>query len=103
MTEALIISGKTAEAEGSARAAIELAQPTKDRAIGHYLLALSLKLQGQSTEKVDAELERLCAEEFQTTWSFDEIEGWLREADIPKECKNYIRERTEMLKQSSRN
>ena len=98
MTECLIIVEKTTEAEQSARAVLDLAQSIIDQAIGNYLLALSLKLQGKDTEEADAELEQLCAGDFETTWSFDTFEDWLKEADISEEVKGYIREKTEMLK-----
>ncbi|HEX9973639.1 MAG TPA: hypothetical protein VGD14_16320, partial [bacterium] len=73
-------------------------QSNEDRAISNYLLAFSLKLQGKNTKTIDAELERLCAGEFETGWSFDEIENWLKDAEISSEVKDYIREKTELVK-----
>ena len=98
LTEALIITDKPAEAEEAARQALKLAQSTEDKALSNYLLAISLKLQGKDTRVLDEELERLCAEEFKAEWSFEEIEDWLKEAEISPECQVYIRQKTEMLK-----
>jgi len=94
----LIMAEKIAEAEQTARSVIRLAEATADQAISKYLLAVALKIQGKRTAEVDAELEQLCAKEFETGWSFDTFENWLEGVDISKEVKAYIREKTELLK-----
>jgi len=98
-SENLIIAGKSAEAEQTTISAIKLAESTKDQAISKYLLAVTLKIQGKSTAEIDAELEQLCAQEFEIGWSFDTFEKWLAGAELSTEVKTYIREKIELLKQ----
>ncbi|MCK5602693.1 tetratricopeptide repeat protein, partial [Candidatus Pacearchaeota archaeon] len=96
--EILIIAGKAIEAEKTTREALNKAELIEHQAVGHYLLAISLKLQRKSTKKVNAELERLLNLNFQTAWTFTETEIWLKKEAISKEIKNYIQEKTKMLK-----
>ena len=96
--EILIIAGKAIEAEKTTREALTKAELIEHQAVGHYLLAISLKLQRKSTKKVNAELERLLNLNFQTAWTFTETEIWLKKEAISKEIKNYIQEKTKMLK-----
>lgn len=98
MAEVLIMVEKISEAEQSAREVLDFAKSDADLAIGYYLLTLSLKLLGKDTDEVEFKLEQLCAKDFETTWSFVNIEDWLKEADVSEEVKGYIREKTEMLK-----
>jgi len=92
------MAGETVRAEQTAHSAIKLAESIKDQAISNYLLSVALKIQGKSTTEIDAEMERLCAEEFETGWSFDAFESWREQAEMSKEINDYIREKTELLK-----
>jgi tetratricopeptide (TPR) repeat protein len=98
LSESLIITNEMDQAEMAAITALQSAQSLEDRAICNYLLAISLRLQGKETNKVDKKLHDLLTKDFQITWSFEEIEHWLKEAKISKEIKNYIKEITELFK-----
>lgn len=97
-TEVFLIAGEIVEAEECARKSIELSQEIKDKIIGNYLYAISLKLQGKSTKNTDAILKQLCDKNPELSWSFKEIEDWLEDADISTDCQNYIVKITKMLK-----
>lgn len=92
------IAGETERLEQAALKAIEIKNAKEDIALSYYILALSLKLQGKDTQRIDIELMRLCSEMFQIDYSFDEIQSWLVNAEIEQETKAYIQEKTEMMK-----
>ena len=101
LSEALIITGRPEQAEAQADKTLQSSQSTRDKAIGNYLKAVSRKLQGKNTAAEDRELKQLCAEEFQNSWSFDEIERWLKDAKITRAQKNYINGKIALLRKHS--
>ena len=71
----------------------------KDRASLSYLKCIVFHLLGKNTAEAEAEFERYLAEDFESTWSTEEIEAWLPTADITPEQRKFIEEKTELLKQ----
>lgn len=101
LSETQIITGRPEQAEAEADKTLQSSQSTRDKAIGSYLKAVSRKLQGKNTAAEDRELKQLCTENFQNSWSFDEIEHWLKEAKITGAQKNYIKGKIALLRKHS--
>jgi hypothetical protein len=53
---------------------------------------------GMDVSDSEKKFTEILKKDFETDWSFDEIESWLEEADIDEDKKAYIIEKTEMLK-----
>lgn len=78
--------------------ALEKAKETDDIIICHYLKCISEKLLGKDTTESEKQIDQLIKEDFILNWSFDGIENWLKDADIDKDTREFIIEKTEMLK-----
>jgi len=70
----------------------------KDRAIGKYLECITKKLLDMDVSDCTADLDELLSQDFTLTWSFDEIDSWLKEADISDDKKAFIIRLTEQIK-----
>ena len=99
LSEALVISGgyKTAleNIEKSSALMIEL----KDKTINLYLKCITQKILEMDPSSTELELNQLLKQRTEFSWSFREIETWAYSANIPDYTKNYIKEKTEMLKE----
>ena len=98
LTELLIITGAYEEAEKLAGQILTAAEQIKDKAVAHFLMAISLRLMNKNTKQVDTAYNKLCQKDFVSTFSVNEIEDWLKGSDFSNEIKKYIREKIEMLK-----
>ena len=78
------------------------ASELEDKAICFYLKCIVEKLLDSDVSESERELNDILKNEFTITWSFKEIENWLKKADISKENKNFITEKTEILKSRKR-
>ncbi|MBL7127799.1 MAG: tetratricopeptide repeat protein [Ignavibacteria bacterium] len=100
--EALIIIGKCDEALEYLNKVYTLKYEDKDEAILKYLDCIINKIKGNNTEKLDKELDEILKKDFELTWSFDEIENWLKDAKLLKDVKEYIKDKTELLKKKKK-
>lgn len=87
------------------KSALEIIEKTKllspeieDKATCIYLECIAKKLLDMDMMECDTHLNNLLKENFTTNWSCDEIEFWLKEANIPDDKKRFITEKTELLK-----
>ncbi len=69
-----------------------------ERAVLLFLKSIAEKLLDRDTYPTDQEFENLLAAGLVVTWEFDEIENWLKTADIPEDARKFIEEKTELLK-----
>lgn len=98
LSEVLIVKGAYDEALRKTKKALEKAKETKDIIICHYLKCSSEKLLGKDTTESEKQIDQLIKEDFILNWSFDGIENWLKDADIDKDTREFIIEKTDMLK-----
>ena len=82
--------------------ASSLSYETDDKAICLYLECIAKKMLDMDTSGCEKEFNEILKKDFETTWSFDEIESWLKDANIPTDKKSFIIEKTEQLKKHKR-
>ncbi len=71
----------------------------KDELILKYLECITRKLLNLYTNDYEYKIDILLKEDIKITWSFSEIEGWIKESKIPFEKKEYIIQLTDRLKE----
>lgn len=98
ISESKIIVGNYEGALDSIAKVLSLSLETEEKAICHYLECISKKLLGMDTLECERAFNEILKDGFTTTLSFDEIESWLKDADINDDVKRFITEKTEMLK-----
>jgi tetratricopeptide (TPR) repeat protein len=98
LSETYIITGSYETALDTIKKVLPLSAEIKDKAIYIFLACIAKKLLNMDTSKTEAELDEISKKEFTTTWVFDEIETWLKEADISEETKKFIFDKIELLK-----
>jgi len=62
------------------------------------LIIVKILLDEDISDK-EEEYRELCAEEFETTWSFKELDEWLEDADIEDDKEREIREIMDLLRE----
>ncbi len=98
LSEAYIITGNYKRALENISKSLPILTELKHRAINFYLECIARKLLGIDGAEAEAGLNEMLKKEFTVDWSFDEIESWLKNADISEDVRTYIRKKTEMLK-----
>ena len=96
--EVRILLGQYEDAMRQASKALSISGNSKDKATSLYLECIAEKLLGKDTSATEAEFDQILKEDFEVTWSFDEIEGWLEKADISEEASKFISAKTALLK-----
>ncbi len=96
--EVRIMLGQYDDAQRQASKAQDLSVGSKEKATSLYLKCIAEKLLGKDISVTESELNRILEEDFEVTWSFDEIEKWLETADISEEAGGFIRAKTAQLK-----
>jgi len=76
---------------------LSLSLETKDRAVCIYLDCIAKKMLQIDISDCEKEFNEILKREFETRWSFAEIESWLE--DISNDQKAFIIEKTELLKE----
>lgn len=69
-----------------------------DKAILKYYECLMNKMLGNNTNKLTRELNAILKKEFEITWSFGNIKNWLKDVKLSDDIKEYVKEKTELLK-----
>jgi tetratricopeptide (TPR) repeat protein len=97
LSESLIIKGEYKRSLEIATKALGLSLEVNDEVIGKYLECISRTLLDLEVSECTAELAELISQDIAITWSFDEIESWLKEADISDDKKAFIIRLTEQI------
>lgn len=119
LAKANIIAGNYKGALVSIEIALRLSSTTEDKAILLYLNCVAHKLKygdniltkililpylkkhsyyGRKISQSEKEFNEINKEIFTTTWSFDDLESWLKDADITDDAKKFIQKKTEQFK-----
>lgn len=69
-----------------------------DKAFCLYFKYIAWKMLDKDTTECEKELKEILKEDFVSTWSLDEIESWLSRSKIPRDKKDAIIEKTNLLK-----
>ena len=80
--------------------ALSLSLEIKNRAVCIYLECIAKKMLHMDISDCEKEFNEIHKREFETRWSFAEIESWLE--DISNDQKAFIIEKTELLKEHKR-
>ena len=95
-----ILTGNYEGTIDSVKHALSLPLDISYNAISLYLKCIAEKLLDIATSASENELNEILKVDFTTTWSFEEIELWLKDADIDGDTKEFIIEKTEKLKKN---
>lgn len=98
LSEAYIVLGHYTKALDSIKVGLPRISEVKDKAIGLYLECIACKLLNMDTSGAEGKLDEVLKEEFELTFYLDVVDSWLEEADIPKETKDFIQEKTDLMK-----
>ena len=99
ISEAMIFTGAYKNALNYVNKAITLSSEMKDKAICFYLKSIIEKLLDLDTTESVKEFNKILENEFTIIgWEFDQMENWLKKADISEDKKRFITEKTEILK-----
>jgi tetratricopeptide (TPR) repeat protein len=90
--------GDIQQARQEAKEAKELSVSTGGSAISSLLHLISKITLGKKIFEEESEYRNLCAKEFTTTWSFEELDSWLAEADLEPEKEDKIAELIDLLR-----
>ena len=102
LIELLLISGEYKEGLEFIEKAYKLELKDKDIVIVKYCECIINEILGNETEDLDKELNGIIKKDFEFDWSFDEFENWLKDAKLSEDIKEYIREKTELLKKKKK-
>ncbi len=98
LSERYIICGKFKDALDVITTALPLTTNKEDQAVALYLDSIVKKLLNIDSSAAEAKLDEILKEELALTWSFEDIEEWLKVADIKEEDKKYLLKLTELIK-----
>lgn len=70
----------------------------KEKAIIKYFESIMCKIRDNNINELDKEFNKIIKKDFWISYSFNEIENWLKDAKLSEDIKKYIREKTELLK-----
>lgn len=97
--EAHIILGEFDQAREAARKGKANSDSVSDRTKALLLeIITAIALEDSTGEQVD-EYRNLCDETFTTTWSFEELDSWIEEADLDDNKRERIEELIELLRE----
>ena len=93
-----IITGNYESALDSIKKGLSLSLEIENKAIFLYLKCIAEELLGMDTSVSKIDFNEILKENFTLTWNFNEIESWLKDADIDDNTKKFIKEKTELFK-----
>ena len=102
LSELYITTGNYKSALETITEALSLSLEIEDRAVCLYLECIAKKMLQMDISDCEKEFNEIHKREFETTWSFAEIESWLENEDISNDQKAFIIEKTELLKEHKR-
>jgi len=100
LSELYIITGNYKSALEAITKVLSLSLEIEDRAVCLYLECIAKKMLQIDISDCEKELNEILKREFETTWSFAQIESWLE--NISNDQKAFIIEKTELLKEHKR-
>lgn len=83
--------------------AMKLSLNFDDKAICLYLECIAKKMLDMDVSACERDYQKILKKDFKTYWCFDDIETWLKDADIAEDKKAFIIEKTEQLKKHKKN
>ncbi len=63
-----------------------------------YMVCVVNKLLNEDSDKVEVEFDKILENISIRNWSSSPIELWLEKADIPDDARQFIQEKTELMK-----
>jgi len=99
LSEAYIISGKYENALSNIKQAFSLISKAEDKVINLYLETISKKLLNIDTTDSESALGVMLKQRVTADWSFNEIESWIKSANVSENIKHYVLEKTELVKE----
>ncbi len=100
LSELYIRTGNYKSALETITKVLSLSLEIEDRAVCIYLECIAKKMLHLDISDCDKELNEIHKREFETTWSFAEIESWVE--DLSNDQKAFIIEKTELIKEHKR-
>jgi tetratricopeptide (TPR) repeat protein len=91
--------GERDDALNDAQTALELSDSTDEEAKSLMLFLIAKILLNEDISGEEKKYRELCAEEFETGWSFRELDEWLEDADIEDDKEEKIREIIDLLRE----
>ncbi len=98
LIELQIINKKYMSANQAMKKALKI-NALKNEVIVFYLLAILQTIAGVDTSETEHSIDELLIIKPQINWTFNEIEEWLRTADLPETTKQYIENLTARVKE----
>jgi tetratricopeptide (TPR) repeat protein len=78
--------------------ALSVSEEPDAKAVSLYLKVVTEQLLRRDTSTTETSYEKALQEDFETSWSTAEIEGWVETADIAEDAREFIKAKTESLK-----
>ncbi len=98
ISELKIITGNYESALDSITNGLSLQLEIGGKSVILYLECIATKLLKMDTAKCEAAFNEILKKDFTYLWIFEEIESWLKDANIEEGTKGFINEKTELLK-----
>ncbi len=98
-SEARISLGQFTEAKQDAKRAKELTNATDKNATSNLLYLIAVILLEEDTQPEEQEYRNLCEQDFTTSWSFEELDTWLADADLDPDKEARITELIDLLRE----
>jgi len=98
-SEVKILLGQSPEAKQDAERARDLSDTTDENATSSLLYLIAVILLEEDTQPQEQEYRDLCEQEFTTSWSFEELDTWLEDADLDPEKEAHITELMNLLRE----
>ncbi len=99
LAEIRIFTGNYESTIDSVKKALSLPLDISFKALSLYLKCTAEKLRDVDTSASENELNETLKDVFTISWSFKEIESWLKDADIDDETRVFIEEKTKSIKE----
>jgi tetratricopeptide (TPR) repeat protein len=98
-SETRLRTGAYTEALEDAQKGYELADDLNSRAAGLMLTLIAKIVRDEGVSEMEREYRQICSQDFISTWSFEELEGFLDTEDMEAEKEDKIREIMALLRE----
>jgi Flp pilus assembly protein TadD len=98
LIEALILNSKSEKVFDYIKKVYSLNPKIEEMLMAKYFECLASKILNKDTYILNNELNEILMKDFKLEWSFVEIEKWINAVKFSNEIKNYIKEKTDLLK-----
>ena len=100
LSEVYIFSRNYGDALRNIRQSVSLMSKAEHKVINLYLETISKKLLNIDTTDSESALELMLKQSVTSEWSFNEMESWIKSANVSENIKQYILEKTKLVKET---